>query len=309
MLINAFYLLAGMLLLWFCANLLVDGSKNLALKFGVRPLIVGLTIVAFGTSAPELFVSLIAAIKEAKSMAVGNIVGSNIANIALALAIASIIRPVTIDKKSLKTDFVFMLFISILFYVLALDKLISRFEGILFLILFSAYLLYCIFTSKDKNNTNQVVVKRSKLFYFGMLILGCAGIVLGANLLVTGGIYWAKYFGISELVIGITVFAIGTSLPEIATSVAAILKKESDISVGNVIGSNIQNIALVIAAVACITPLNIPSISLKFDIPIMLSFSFALYLVFLLRKKMAFFSGSSFLLLYIAYILHLYFRK
>ena len=309
MFVNSFYLLLGGLLLFWGADLLVDGSKNLSLKLGIRPLIVGLTVVAFGTSAPELLVSLVSAAKGSPEMAVGNIIGSNIVNIALILGIVSILKPVYVRKESLKTDFPVMLIVGILLFIFSIDGTLSRLDGVLLLLSFIAYIIFCIYTSKDKDSEDQVPPKKSKLFYSSITIIGSINIILGANLLVQGGIFWARAFNVSEVFIGLTLFAIGTSLPELATSTVAILKEESDISLGNIIGSNIQNISLILAAVACISPLSIPGIFLKADLPIMLSYSFLLFLILLVRKKLERTSGLFLLVSYCFYVYYLYYRN
>jgi len=306
---NSIFLFAGIALLGGGAHFLVNGAKALSLKMGIRPLIISLTVVAFGTSAPELLVSLISAIKEAKSMAVGNIIGSNIANIALVMATAALVRPISCDRDNLKLHFPIMLLISVLFYLFSLDKMFSRLEGFIFLTMFALYVILCIKTARNKESETFVSPGISRLYYLFITCIGCTGVVIGANLLVTGGIYWAKILGVSDIVIGLTIFAIGTSLPELATSVTAMVKNESDISLGNVIGSNIQNIALVIAIVACISPLSIPEISLRIDFPVMLIFSCIFYGFFLLFRTLSRAGGAMLLLLYIIYVFHLYIRN
>ncbi len=310
MLIHSLYLISGIALLFGGANILIDGSKSLSIKLGIRPLIVGLTVVAFGTSVPELVISLISSFKNAQSLAVGNIVGSNIANIALVLGIVAIIKPIKSNIQSIKVDFPVMLFIAIIFYLFSLNGTLTRLEGFLLIMIFLSYIFFCAKTVKDKNNSDpmRAEASKSKIYYLTKTFIGVIIVVGGAELLVRGGIFWARNFGVSEIVIGLTVFAVGTSLPEIATSTMAILKNESDISMGNIIGSNIQNIALVIALVACITPLTIPEISLKSDLIIMLVYSFALYVILLLRKNLTRSIGVIFLISYIIYTFYLYFR-
>jgi len=285
-LLNSLYLLAGIGLLWKGADLLVDGSKGLALKFGIRPLIVGLTVVAFGTSAPELFVSLVATFKDAEGMAVGNIIGSNMANIALVLSVAALIKPINCRRSTLKIHLPFMLLTSVMFYIFSLNEYFSRIEGFILLLLLTCYIIYCAKTSKDADTVRNNQPSKSKLHYIGKTVAGCAGVVLGADLLVMGGIFWARHYGIDEIVIGLTVFAVGTSLPELATSVSAMLKGDDDISLGNIVGSNIQNVALVIAIIGCISTLKIPAIALKIDFPVMIGLSCLLYGILYFSKKL-----------------------
>jgi cation:H+ antiporter len=308
MIINTLFLLIGLISLLKGADLLVEGSKNLSLKFGVRPLIVALTVVAFGTSAPELFVSLVSAAKGSPEMAVGNVVGSNIANIALVLGVAGILKPVHVQKESLKFDFPLMIFVSILLFIFSLDGEISRLNGFFLLLIFFSYIIFCIFTSQNTESKSMEKPSKSKLFYLTKTVIGTAAIILGANLLVKGGLFWAREFNISEIVIGLTLFAVGTSLPELATSTVAILKNESDISLGNIIGSNIQNISLILAAIAVLSPLKIPAISIKTDFPIMIIYSLFIFLVLLVRKKFGRINGILILISYFFYVYYLYNR-
>jgi cation:H+ antiporter len=316
MLLNTIYLFGGLVLLYFGSDYLVAGSKNLALKFGIRPIVIGLTLVAFGTSAPELFVSLFSALKNPDNglngnfMAIGNIIGSNIANIALALGLAAAIKPINISRTVLFNDFPMMVLATVLFYIFSANGILSRAEGATLITLFIIYTSHLIITARNtKKQTNGTMPKKSKTFYLVITAGGMVGILSGAQLMILGGVGWAKFFGISDVVVGLTIFAIGTSLPEVATSVVAIIKGEDDISIGNIIGSNVQNVALVVAIVAIVTPLSIPKVSLTIDFPILIVTTAILGLLFWFSKQVSRIQGISLLTGYFIYIFHLYTRQ
>ena len=298
------YILPGFLLLLGGACFLVDGAKNLALKFNVRPLIIAVTIIAFGTSSPELLVSLVSALKGRDSMALGNVIGSNIANIALVLGIACIIKPVSAATvKSLKkVDIPVMLACAVALYIFSLDGLISRFDGGFLLIGLCAYFVYCIRSGKEKNENPDPLPPKSKIFYAVVTVLGLVAIVFGAHWLVKGGVELARSYKLSPSFIAVSVFAIGSSLPELATSVVASIKKQHEISIGNVVGSNIQNIALVIGVVALIRPLNCSSGDLNSSFIVLLTYSVLLFVILWFTDKLPRFVGVLFVLSYAVYI-------
>jgi len=305
---NYVKLIIGLILLTGGAHFLIEGSKKLALKLNVRPIVVGLTIVALATSFPELLVSLTSALKGSDGMAVGNIVGSNIANIALALAVAAIIRPFKVEKQTLKVDFPILLGITGLFCYFIWDKNLVWGEGIFLLIILIAYVIYCIKTSAHNSNVQNEKPHSSKLIYFILILIGSAVVICGANLFVGGVIEVAKSYGLNEALVGLTVLAIGTSLPELAATVAAAIKNENEIGIGNIIGSNIFNFALVIGIVSCVLALK-KSGPLKFelewvDIIMMLASVVILYLILLFTKKFGRIAGVFFLISYFAYIIY-----
>ncbi len=295
-------ILIGFTLLLGGACFLVDGAKNLALKFNVKPLIIAVTIIAFGTSSPELFVSLVSAINGEDSMALGNVIGSNIANIALVLAVACIIKPIKPKKSLKKVDMPVMIVFAVLLFIFSLNGLISKPEGLVLLIGLCAYFGYCIKFGKEKNQSSEPLPPRNKMFYLAVTIIGLAGIVFGARFLVDGGVALAEKFGLSKAFIAVSVFAIGSSLPELATSVVASFKKEHDISIGNVVGSNIQNVALVIGIVALYKPLKFASGELNTSFIVMISYSILLYIIILITGKLSRIVGILFLISYAIYI-------
>ena len=295
-------ILIGFTLLLSGACFLVDGAKNLALKFNVKPLIIAVTIIAFGTSSPELLVSLVSAINGEDGMALGNVIGSNIANIALVLAVACIIKPIKPKKSLKKVDLPVMIVFAVFLFIFAFNGVISRPEGLVLLIGLCTYFWYCIKSGKENNESSEPPPPKNKIYYLAVTIIGLIGIVLGAKFLVNGGVELAKSAGLSKAFIAVSVFAIGSSLPELATSVVASFKKEHDISIGNVVGSNIQNIALVIGIVALYKPLNCVSEELNTSFIVMLSYSILLYIILLITEKMNRIVGIIFLISYVLYI-------
>ena len=307
---NYVKLIIGLVLLTGGAHALVEGSKNLALKLNIRPIVVGLTIVAMATSFPELFVSLTSALKGSDGMAVGNIVGSNIANIALALAVAAIIRPFKVEKQTLKVDFPILLGITVLFCFFISDKKLVWGEGIILLTILAAYIIYCIKTSAHKPDFQNEKPHGSKLKNFIFILIGSAVVIGGANLFVGGVIGVARIYKFNEALIGLTVLAIGTSLPELAATVTAAIKNENEIGIGNIIGSNIFNFALVIGIVPCVLAIK-KSGPLKFelewlDVIMMLAVVAVLYVLILItrEKKFGRVAGACFLLSYFIYIIY-----
>lgn len=297
-----FLIIIGFILLLSGACFLVDGAKNLALKYNVKPLVIAVTIIAFGTSSPELFVSLISAINGKGDMALGNVIGSNIANIALVLAIACIIKPIKITNNLKFVDLPVMIIFAFLLFVFSFNGFISRSEGLVLLVGLATYFVYCIKSGKEKNESNEPKPPKNKVYYLIVTIIGLIGIIFGARFLVNGGVELAKNFGLSETFIAISVFAIGSSLPELATSIVASFKKEHDISIGNVIGSNIQNVAIVIGVVALIKPMSCNFEELNVSFFVMLSYSILLYVILLITGKLNRIVGFIFLAFYAIYI-------
>lgn len=257
-------LISGTVLLYFGAELLVKGSANLAMRCGVSALVAGLTIVAFGTSAPELVVSIKAALDGLGDIAVGNVIGSNIFNIAIILGLSALIRPMKVHLNVLKVDTPVMLASSVLLMAVLHDLYLSRVEGIFLFAGIIAYMTFTIITARRTGETKvdfpleQLTPKKKVtpvldiIFVIGGLCL----LVLGSRFFVNGAVSLARAIGVSEAVIGLTIVAVGTSLPELATSIIASIKKEDDIAIGNIIGSNIFNILAILGTSSTITPLN-----------------------------------------------------
>ncbi len=262
MVLNIAFLIVGLVLLYYGAEALVRGSAALALRLGVTPLLVGLTIVAFGTSAPELVVSLRAAMSGSSDIALGNVVGSNICNVLLILGLAALINPLKVELQIVKIQIPTMIAVSLLLWLFLLNGVISRPEALLLLMGFAAFNFGSYWLSRRQlSETVQEIYpdaapqsQRPTWLNIVFIIAGLALLVLGADLLVKGAVSIAKALGFSEAVIGLTVVAVGTSLPELATSVVAAVKNEADIAVGNVVGSNIFNILLIIGTSAMVTP-------------------------------------------------------
>jgi len=281
---------------YFGAEWLVKGSSKLSRDLGIRPIVIGLTVVAFGTSSPELAVSLTASIKGSNDIAIGNIIGSNIANIGLILGISAIVLPLKVEKVLMKRELPLMIGISAALYFMAIDRKIGFIDGLLLftgIVFFIGYQVYSTFNHKKESQNSMAGnpvcktgmtesteeegrTKRHLLSNIVYIVIGLTCLLAGSHVLVKSAIFIAGSFGISEMVIGMTVVAFGTSVPEMATSVVSVLKKESDICVGNVIGSNIFNILLVLGSVALVRPVNVERGTLLFEFPAMLLFSVAL---------------------------------
>jgi cation:H+ antiporter len=271
------YIAAGLLMLFIGAEGLIRGSSSLALRFGITPLVVGLTVVAFGTSSPELVVSLKAALEGNGDISLGNVIGSNIANIALILGVAALIRPLKVQAQVVKREVPIMIFVTLLLFLFLINNEINRIEGIIFFIGIIVYsFINVVLAKKEKNKEVEAefaegVAKKPLKIWIAIpfIIVGLALLVFGANLFLEASIEVAKIFGMSQAVIGLTIVAIGTSLPELATSAVASLKNESDIAIGNVVGSNIFNILLILGITAMIIPVSAADITL-IDIIVML---------------------------------------
>lgn len=274
-------LLAGFFLLFFGGDWLVDGGIALARKFRISSLVIGMTIVAFGTSAPELLVSMISAIKGSAGIAMGNVLGSNIANIGLILGLTAILCPIPTQNTKILANGLVMIFASVILLIFSLNSGISRLEG---LVLFAGIILFTtISISKGRSvsagqETQEVVQGKVKSIAAAILliILACFMLAFGADFMVDGATVLARSMGVSDKVIGLTIVALGTSLPELAASIAAAIKKEMDISIGNIIGSNIFNILCVLGVSGSIRPITFEYAQYNADFIIMLGFSVAL---------------------------------
>lgn len=246
-------LVIGFVLLIKGADVFVDGSAGIAAKFGIPQLVIGLTIVAMGTSAPEAAVSISAALKGSADITIGNIVGSNILNILIILGISSVIVPLTVAGSTVKFEIPFMIFVTVITALLGLDGNIGIIDGIIFLGLFAAYLVYLFIMAKkdkqDEEKQDNMSAARAVIY----IILGLAMVVLGSSFTVDAASAIAKALGLSERFIGLTIVALGTSLPELFTSVSAARKGNADIAIGNIVGSNIFNILFIIGVSAMIT--------------------------------------------------------
>ncbi|QDE29782.1 calcium/sodium antiporter [Shewanella polaris] len=253
----ALSIIGGFIILTFGAEALVRGASAIALRLGIAPLIIGLTIVAFGTSAPELAVSVKSALAGNPGIALGNVVGSNIVNIGLILAVTALIRPITVHSQMVKRDIPIMISASIFVWFLLLDGDVSFIDGAILFSLLIGYLVFSYISSKNNPEEVDIDTKpQNPLLSITLIAVGITMLVGGGILFVNGAVDLAKQFGISEVIIGLTIVAIGTSMPELVTSVMAALKGQSDIAIGNVVGSNIFNVLGILGATALIHPVS-----------------------------------------------------
>ncbi|MFZ1752463.1 MAG: calcium/sodium antiporter [Caldilineaceae bacterium] len=318
-LFNILLFLAGFVFLTGGAEFLVRGASRFAVRLNVPLVVIGLTVVAFGTSLPELLVSLIANLEggSTANISIGNVVGSNIANMALILGLVSFLRPVGVERKLLRREYPLMLVACLAFWAMAWDGTIARLEGVMLFLGLIGFTVYSYTSSRTLPEDEQAEalgyvedvleatkgVTSSALFRdLGFVVIGITGLLMGANWLVDSATFMARYFGISDLVIGLTVVALGTSLPELATSVVAILRKEGDIALGNLVGSNLFNVLAIVGITAMVKPLPAPLDMRTFDFPIMLLISVLPMLLVLRRPHvMNRWNGAVMLLLYLAY--------
>jgi cation:H+ antiporter len=304
---NYLLLSLGFIILIFTGKYLVIGSVSLARYLKLSTLVIGVTVVAFGTSAPELLVSLQAAIKGHPEISIGNVVGSNISNLALVLGLTAIILPMSISRNTIRVDWPVMMMVSILFYFFVRNGWLTRFEGIFFNILLILYVFYSIRSSRKSFSSNlKLQTKPTHTLVMSIIIIigSSIGLVIGADLLVDNASKIAIDMGISERVISISLIAVGTSLPELATSLMAAIQKESDISVGNIIGSNIFNLLSVLGISSLVKPIEVSQAMINIDIFWMLSVSgLLIFLMMPFKKaKLGRIDGIILLLVYLVYI-------
>ena len=259
-------IIVGFVALIYGANWLVNGASSLAKKYKVSDLVIGLTIVAFGTSAPELVVNSVASYDGLSDIVLGNIIGSNNFNLFIILGIAALVYPIAVQRSTIKGEIPISLLVAIVFLLLAnnffLDNIteISRIDALVMLVLFGGFLYY-IFKQMTNDAPEEIgYMPKSSSAIFGLIIFGFVGLILGGKLVVDNAILVATDLGVSQKIIGLTIIAAGTSLPELVTSVVAAMKKNSDIAIGNVIGSNIFNVLLVIPVSALINPISFDSV-------------------------------------------------
>ena len=296
------FLLLGIVFLLVGGDLLVKSSAALASKLNVSPFLIGITVVSFGTSAPELLVSLNAALQGSTGIAMGNVIGSNIANIALVLGLTILIRPINLESKRYLFSWLIMLVSSVMFYGFSVDGVIDPIDGLFFisgLILFISLSIRYRHSSIDEEEIEERLNTRLIPLYF---ILGAVGLYFGSEFLVANSVLIAKYFGLSEFVIGITIVALGTSLPELVTSVIAILKGQSSISIGNLIGSNIFNVFAVLGITSLVRPLDADTSLLISDLPIMLGVTLLLGFFLFISRKLRRIEGVLLISIYLIYL-------
>jgi len=301
-------LVIGLVVLLAGGKYLVEGASGLAVRLGLSPGLIGLTVVAFGTSAPELLVSINAALKGTSDIALGNVVGSNIANISLVLGLSALLYPITIRMAILRMDYLFTVLTAFLFYFLAFNGQISRMEGGILLIILIALNWYFFKKLKvaDESLEGEVdfgSLKTTPIWKSLLLFsIGVLGLYFGSDLLVENAVKISKSIGISERIIGVTIVAVGTSLPEMVTSIIAALKKETDIAIGNILGSNIINILAIIGITASIQPIAVGEIFLQKDFLWMIGITLLLFPLLRRNLKLGMGEGLILLAVYGAYL-------
>ncbi|MBN1594782.1 calcium/sodium antiporter [candidate division FCPU426 bacterium] len=314
---DAFLQLAGGgVLLWLGGEALVRGSSSFALRRNYSQLAVGLTIIGFGTSAPELFVSLVAALQQNQDIALGNVLGSNIANIGLVLGLSACIRVLFVHTSTLRLEIPFMILAGFITWFFCRDALLSRPEGILLLMCMIGFILYYLRQGRLKKGAppetpiekDKGILKHAWLEII-CLLAGLAGLIAGSKLFVSGAIIAARLFGVSELFIGLSVVALGTSLPELAASVIAVLRGKIDLAVGNIVGSNIFNLFLILGCASVIRPITIAPAAWVWDFPVAIAFSLVLLPLALSQRKISRWEGIVLLSLYGFYLSFIITRK
>lgn len=295
----------GLFLLIIGSNYLLKYSVELSLKYNISKVVIGLTVVSFATSAPELLISISSAIKNSSDIAISNVIGSNIANIGLVFSTVLIFVSIKISKNNISYDFPWLIVVSLILLFFIQDLRISRIEGLFFIFLLTGF-IYFMFSLR-KPDQEKIEPAKNDISIFKiiiLLIISSAVLFFGSELFVNSAIFFADFFQVSERIIGLTLVAIGTSLPELVTSLVAIYKKELDISVGNIIGSNIFNILAVLGFTATIIDLNVTSVQIiDYDIYIMIAFSLMLGFFFFVPKKYTLYRlhGIILLILFITY--------
>jgi len=319
MTIAYFYFIGGFILLIYAAKFLVEGSTSIARKLNISDLIIGLTIVSFGTSAPELIINLISGFDGKAELAIGNVMGSNISNILLIIGITALITSLKVQKNTILSEIPFSLMAALLFGFLANSNLfsdsndleISQLDGFILLFFFSLFMLYIIFMAKQNQDIESDEISNfpmNKAIVY--VIIGIIGLFFGGKFVVDGAVIIATTWGMSETFIGLTIVGVGTSLPELVTSIVAAFKKNSDIAVGNVVGSNIFNLLWILGITATITPLPFREATNE-DILMIILASTILILSMVVGKKYIIerWQGSLYILIYISYIVFLFYRE
>lgn len=317
------FFIAGLLLLIVGAEALVKGASRLAAAFRISPLVIGLTVVAFGTSSPELAVSIKAALGNQPDIAIGNVVGSNIFNVLFILGLSALIVPLVVSKQLIRLDVPLMVALSVIVFLMALDGTLGRFDGILLVIGLFIYIAFLVVQSRKESKAADAAAAAGGddlalasgspnwLVNLALVGAGLALLVLGSRWLVDSAIQFAQYFGVSDLVIGLTIVAAGTSMPEVVTSIIAALRGERDIAVGNVVGSNIFNIMAVLGISSVIAPagIAISEAVIAFDLPIMIVVAFACIPIFFTGGVIRRYEGAILLAYYVLYTLYLIFAS
>lgn len=313
MLLNLVILIVGLFVLIMGGDFLVRGASSIALRLHISPLVVGLTIVAFGTSAPELLISIKAALGGSPDMTMGNVVGSNICNLALVLGITAVLGVIPVRSDSIKLDWPMTMGSSLLLYLLVKfddEHIISRYEGLIFLTIIILYTIFIIRRSRKETKALRAMEEEFDMPEgpanniwkdLVFIMVGCAGLYFGADWFVGSAQKLAFYLGVSERVIGITVVALGTSLPELVTAIVASIKKETDLALGNLMGSNIFNVLSILGITSIITEIKVSEAIINHDMVPMLGITLIILPLMLVKRKMDGISGGILLFIYLFY--------
>ncbi len=312
MILTIALLVVGLVVLIAGGDYLVKGSSSIALRLHLSPLVVGLTIVAFGTSAPELLISIQAALRGSPDIAMGNVIGSNICNLALVLGITAIIYPVKVSSNSLKVDWPVTMGVSLLLYFFVREQLVDSYEGFLFIFILIVYLIVVIRKSRKDTKAAKLIIEDSEIpdgpsiqlwKDIAFIAIGCAGLYFGSEWFVGSVQDIARSFGISERVIGLTIVALGTSLPELATSIVASYKGQTDLALGNLMGSNIFNILSILGITSIIKEIEVSDQILKTDIWWMLIITLLVLPLMVSRRRVGRIDGSILIAVYLVYVI------
>lgn len=308
MIVSVVSIAGGLLILTAGADALVRGSSSLARRVGLSPLVIGLTVVAIGTSLPELLVSLGAALRGSGDVALGNVIGSNISNIGLILGTAALVRAIGVQAQIIRIDAPILVLCSLVLAGMTLDGQLDRIDGVLLVTGIIAYVTFSVWAARKEENPDVqaefdegLPKKHGWLADLGFLVGGLVGLLLGAHFLVEGAVYIAKTFGVSQLVIGLTIVAVGTSLPELATSLTAAFRGEGDIAIGNAIGSSIFNILAILGVTVTVQPLSTAQVSYV-DLAVMTGLALAVVPLMRTRFTLSRREGALLLVLYLAYV-------
>jgi len=315
-------LLLGLALLVWSSDIFIDSAASVAQHLNIAPLIIGVVVLGFGTSSPEMLVAILASLEGSPGLAIGNVVGSNIANIGLILGVTAIVSPIVIKSSLLKREFPILLIISVIGILLMLDNDLDVFDGYILILLLMVVMTWMIHANRTISPVDPISEetlvelkehhKMSLSKSWVLLITGLIILIISAKMMVWGAVEIAHFFQVPEMIIGLTIIAIGTSLPELAAAISAARKREADLMIGNIIGSNLFNLLAVMAMPALIAPSLIENTTLIIDYPIMLALTVAMLLVALPRKGNAIitkFEGSLLVISFISYMLLLYFRS
>lgn len=311
---NYLLLLVGLALITFCADMLTRGCVGLAARFNVPEFIVGLTIMAVGTSMPELTVSVMSALKGSSEMAIGNVTGSNIFNILIILGLCSLLRPMDITRENIRRDIPICIGVSVLLWLFTSDTLlgwgaenkIGRLEGVVLLALYVVVIIYSIRSSKGEGEEPSNAPKMGVLKIVAFVIVGLCGLIYGGNLCLDSATAIARAWGVSESIIAITIVAAGTSLPELASSISALVSGKTSLALGNIIGSNVANILLILGTSASITPLTMGNITqLDIVMTIIAPVILLLSALFIGTRRITRVEGAIYVAIYVAYVVML----